>query len=164
MVIAGLPGATAFDVDEAVVSSPRDTVLVSASRSAQGAAHYGAYSMTRDRDLRQDGSLLDFGGEVVISGHYPEFRAEVRAAIALDGDRGIVEMLDGITKLPRYCLQLQDNPRVDVVANTSGRRIIRDTATRDFFMLQPGEHVRATQLIVHVKYPPSIGNWSSADG
>ncbi|MCW2561621.1 MAG: hypothetical protein JWQ31_181 [Mycobacterium sp.] len=79
MVIAGLPGATAFDVDEAVVSSPRDTVLVSASTAAEGAAHYGAYSMTRDCDLRPDGSLLDFGGEVIISGHYPDFRAEVRA-------------------------------------------------------------------------------------
>ena len=84
-------------------------------------------------------------------------------AFALDGNPSIAEMLDGITKLPRYCLQLQDNPRVEVIANTSGRRIIRDTATRDFFMLLPGEHENATQLIVYVKYPPSIGNWSSAD-
>jgi hypothetical protein len=84
-------------------------------------------------------------------------------AFTLDGDRSIAEMLDGISKLPRYCLQLQDNPGVEVIANTSGRRIIRDTATRDFFMLQPGEHENATQLIVYVKYPPSIGNWSCAD-
>jgi hypothetical protein len=84
-------------------------------------------------------------------------------AFALDGDRSIAEMLDGITRLPRYCLQLQDNPGVEVTANTSGRRIIRDTATRDFFMLLPGEHENATQLIVHAKYPPSIGNWFRAD-
>jgi hypothetical protein len=31
MVIAGLPGATAFDNDGVVVTSPRDTVTVSAS-------------------------------------------------------------------------------------------------------------------------------------
>jgi hypothetical protein len=84
-------------------------------------------------------------------------------AVALDGKGSIAEMLDGIAKLPRYCLQLQDNPGVEVVANTSGRRIIRDTATRDFFMLLPGEHESATQLVVYVKYPPSIGNWSIAD-
>jgi hypothetical protein len=84
-------------------------------------------------------------------------------ANALDGDRSIADMLDGITKLPRYCLQLQDNPGVEVTVNTSGRRIIRDTATRDFFMLLPGEHENATQLIVHAKYPPSIGNWFRAD-
>ncbi|MDT5208401.1 MAG: hypothetical protein QOF67_816 [Mycobacterium sp.] len=84
-------------------------------------------------------------------------------AVALDGKGSIAEMLDGIAKLPRYCLQLQDNPGVEVVANTSGRRIIRDTATRDFFMLLPGEHESATQLVVYVKYPPSFGNWSIAD-
>jgi len=79
MVIAGLPGATAFDNDEAVVSSPRDTVTVSASTAAEGASHYGAYSMTSDCDLRADGSLLDFGGDVVISGHFPNFRVQVSA-------------------------------------------------------------------------------------
>src|SRR5258705_9773174 len=30
-------------------------------------------------------------------------------AVSLDGDRGIAEILDGIAKFPRYCLQLQDN-------------------------------------------------------
>lgn len=79
MVIAGLPGATAFDNDDAVVISPRDTVTVSASTAAEGASYYGAHSMTRDCDLRADGSLLDFGGGVVISGRYPEFRVHVRA-------------------------------------------------------------------------------------
>lgn len=84
-------------------------------------------------------------------------------ALALDGNRSIAEMLDGIARLPRYCLQLKDNPGVEVIANTSRRRIIRDTATRDFFMLLPGEHENATHLIVYVKYPPAVGNWSSVD-
>jgi len=84
-------------------------------------------------------------------------------AVSLDGDRSIAEILDGIAKFPRYCLQLQDNPGVEVIANTSRRRIIRDTATGDFFMLLPGEHEGARQLIVYAKYPPSIGNWSSTD-
>ena len=84
-------------------------------------------------------------------------------AVALDGNGSIAEMLDGIAKLPRYRLQLHDNPGIEVVTNTSGRRIVRDTATRDFFMLLPGEHESATQLIVYAEYPPSIGNWSSTD-
>lgn len=79
MVIAGLPGATAFDVDDAVVTSPRDTVTVSASTAAEGASHYGAYSMSRDCDLRADGSHLDFGGDVVISGQFPNFLVQVNA-------------------------------------------------------------------------------------
>lgn len=77
MVIAGLPGAAAFDNDDVVVTSPRDTVTVSASTAADGASHYRAYSMTRDCDLRADGSLLDFGGDVVISGQFPDFRVQV---------------------------------------------------------------------------------------
>ena len=84
-------------------------------------------------------------------------------AVSLDGDRSIAEILDEIAKFPRYCLQLQDNPGVEVIANTSRRRIIRDTATGDFFMLLPGEHEGARQLIVYAKYPPSTGNWSSTD-
>jgi len=83
-------------------------------------------------------------------------------AATLDGNGSIAAMLDGISELPRYCLQLLDNPGIEVVTNTSGRRIVRDAATRDFFMLLPGEHEGATQLTVHVEYPPSIGNWSRA--
>ncbi|MFI1918148.1 DUF6670 family protein [Nocardia sp. NPDC020380] len=79
MVIAGLPGATALDNDDAVTTSPRDTVTVSVSTAAPGAAFYRAYSMTEQCRLAADGSLLDFGGDVVIEGTYPEFR--VRACL-----------------------------------------------------------------------------------
>jgi hypothetical protein len=85
-------------------------------------------------------------------------------AVTLDGDGGIADMVEGIASSTRYCLELQDNPRVEIVSRSSGRRIVRDTATGDFFMLQPGEHKGATQLIVYAKYAPPIGNWSSADG
>jgi hypothetical protein len=79
MVIAGLPGATALDNDAAVSTTPRDTVTVSASTAAAGAAFFRAYSMANDCDLRADGSVLDFGGDVVISGEFPEFDVAVRA-------------------------------------------------------------------------------------
>jgi len=85
-----------------------------------------------------------------------------QSAVTLDADGGIADMLDGMARLPRYCLELQGNPRVEVAARANGRRIVRDTATGDFFMLKPGEHAGATRLIVHAKYPPAIGNWSSA--
>ncbi len=78
MVIAGLPGATALDNDDAVTTTPRDTVTVSASTAARGAAFYQAYSMTEQCRLEDDGSLLDFGGDVVIEGTYPDFRVSVK--------------------------------------------------------------------------------------
>ncbi|WP_433654383.1 DUF6670 family protein [Nocardia sp. CA-128927] len=79
MVIAGLPGATALDNDDAVVRSPRDTVTMSASTAAPGVAHFGAYSMSEQCVLTPDGSLLDFGGDVVVTGTYPDFHVRVGA-------------------------------------------------------------------------------------
>ncbi|MCP2293316.1 hypothetical protein APR08_006279 [Nocardia amikacinitolerans] len=78
MVIAGLPGATALDNDHAVTTTPRDTVTVSVSTAAPGAAFFRAYSMAEECRLEPDGSLLDFGGDVIIEGGYPNFRVTVR--------------------------------------------------------------------------------------
>lgn len=79
MIIAGLPGAHAMDNDDAVVTTPRDTVTVSVSTAAPEAAFYRAYSMTEQCDLRADGSVLNFGSnDVTISGSYPDFRVSVR--------------------------------------------------------------------------------------
>ncbi len=79
MVIAGLPGATALDNDAGVTTSPRDTVTVSVSTAAPEAAFYRSYSMANECQLRPDGSLLDFGGDVVIEGAYPNLQVSVRA-------------------------------------------------------------------------------------
>jgi hypothetical protein len=87
MIIAGLPGATALDNDEAVTTSPRDTVTVSVSTAAPGAAMFRAYSMAEQCHLQADGSRLDFDSDVIITGTYPnmqisvssdEFTAELR--------------------------------------------------------------------------------------
>ncbi|NMN97187.1 DUF6670 family protein [Antrihabitans stalactiti] len=78
MIIAGLPGATAFDNDQGVTTSPRDTAAVSVSTAAPDAAFYRAYSMTGECDLRADGSVLNFGDDLVISGTYPDFQVSAR--------------------------------------------------------------------------------------
>ncbi|MFD6397478.1 DUF6670 family protein [Nocardia sp. NPDC060249] len=77
MIITGLPGATALDNDHAVTTSPRDTATVSVSTAAPGAEFFRAYSMTGDCDLRADGSLLNFGDDIVISGTYPNLHVSV---------------------------------------------------------------------------------------
>ena len=78
MIIAGLPGATALDNDDAVTTSPRDTATVSVSTAAPGAEFFGAYSMTQECDLRPDGSHLGFGDDVTITGTYPDFQVTMR--------------------------------------------------------------------------------------
>jgi hypothetical protein len=86
------------------------------------------------------------------------------SATTLDGEGGIADLLDGIARFPSYCLQLQGNPRVQVVAQANGQRIVRDTSTGEFFKLRADEHQDATTITVHAKYSPPIGNWSTADG
>lgn len=76
MVMAGMPGQSAFDVDEVVSTSPRDTVTVSISTAA--AAQYRSLSMTSECTLQSDGRHLQFGSFLTISGHHPEFSVEAR--------------------------------------------------------------------------------------
>jgi hypothetical protein len=84
------------------------------------------------------------------------------SAPTLDASGDIADMLDAIAGLPRYCLELSGNSRVQVVAQANGRRIVRDTATGEFFKLLAGEHVGAPRITVHAKYPPPVGNWMPA--
>ncbi|OBK23579.1 hypothetical protein A5635_19125 [Mycobacterium asiaticum] len=79
MIVAGLPGATAFDNDAAITTSPRDTATVSVSTAAPAAAMFAAYSMTEECHLEPDGSRLDFGGAVTIEGRYPNLQISTTA-------------------------------------------------------------------------------------
>ena len=92
--------------------------------------------------------------------HQPRPLPVTYSAMTLKGHGDIADMVEGFAKLPRYCLQLQDNPRVEVVPQANGRRIVKDTTTGEYFTLRPGEHEDESRLIVYARYPPPIGNWS----
>lgn len=74
MIIVGFPGATAIDIDEAVIRSPRDMATVSVSTAAPDSNLYRAYSVADSCDFAEDGSSLKFGDELTISGSFPEFK------------------------------------------------------------------------------------------
>ncbi|WP_280194352.1 DUF6670 family protein [Nocardia farcinica] len=75
MVMAGMPGQRAFDVDDVVITTPRDTATVSISTAA--AAHYGTVSMCDDCVFQLGDDELQFGAELTLGGHYPEFVAAI---------------------------------------------------------------------------------------
>lgn len=77
MVMAGTPGFAAFDVETQSVDRPRDAAAVSVSTAADGAYQYGVRSVVRDCHLADDGSLLEFGRDLQITGTYPRFTVEV---------------------------------------------------------------------------------------
>lgn len=71
MVMAGMPGQRAFDVDDVVTTTPRDTATVSISTGA--AAYYGTVSLRDDCVFQPGDDELQFGAELTFGGHYPEF-------------------------------------------------------------------------------------------
>lgn len=78
--IVGFPGMRVFDIDHAVdpVDGPRHTASVAHGTAKAIAGHFRSYSMTREMELHNDGSLLRFGDEVTISGTYPDYRLQSR--------------------------------------------------------------------------------------
>ena len=77
-VLLGRPGAAVFDNDF-LPGSPRDTATVSIGTAATGSEGFRVYSMPQDCDLREDGSRVRFGDELVITGGFPDFAVTIRS-------------------------------------------------------------------------------------
>ncbi len=74
MSIVGTPGVAIFSNDHAITTSATDTAyLVSAAGSMRGEGLH-TYSVARDCEFREDGSLVRFGNDLTIEGAYPDFR------------------------------------------------------------------------------------------
>ena len=74
MSLIGATGSLAFDNDHALVDEPRRNASVVIGTAASHPAHFGNYSTARDFLSRPDGSLMQFGDDLTISGGYPEYR------------------------------------------------------------------------------------------
>jgi hypothetical protein len=71
--------------------------------------------------------------------------------------------LEHLATLPRYCLELVDNPRIEVVTGEDGMATwITDSDTGEKFAIKTADLENATRLCVHADSPPTIGNWSQA--
>ena len=65
-----------------------------------------------------------------------------------------------LATLPRYCLELQSNPRIEVASDADATATwIADTETGERFGIRTADLESATQLCVHAETPPTIGNW-----
>ncbi|AXQ28158.1 hypothetical protein D0B54_05480 [Solimonas sp. K1W22B-7] len=77
MTMLGTPGAVMFDNDYLIRGHPRDTATFLSSTAADSAHHYRAYSIARECQTREDGSLVAFGDDLEISGVYPRYQVRV---------------------------------------------------------------------------------------
>jgi hypothetical protein len=72
----------------------------------------------------------------------------------------VKEHLKFLATFPRYCLDLEDNPRVEVVTDADGAQtLITDKDTGEKFGIKTVDLENATRLCVHAESPPTIGNW-----
>lgn len=78
MSVIGTPGAQVFDVDHALVDSPRGNATVVSGTAATHPRHFAGYSIARDCDMSENGGRVRFGREVEITGCYPDYRVQAR--------------------------------------------------------------------------------------
>ena len=72
----------------------------------------------------------------------------------------VKEHLKFLATLPRYCLDLEDNPRVAVVTDADGAPYCDHRYGHESsFGIRTADLENATRLCVHAESPPTIGNW-----
>lgn len=77
MVMAGVPGMAAFDIDSNGIDDPRNTAAVSVSTAADTAYYYQCTSMVHGARLDPAGLSLTFGGDTVVEGKFPSFTVRI---------------------------------------------------------------------------------------
>jgi hypothetical protein len=71
--------------------------------------------------------------------------------------------LERLATLPRYCLELEDNPRIEVVTDADGTATwISDKDTGERFGIKTADLEIAARLCVHAENRPTFGNWRQA--
>jgi hypothetical protein len=68
--------------------------------------------------------------------------------------------LDHLETLPVYCLELENNSRVETTPNADGTETwVTDTKTGEKFAVRTQDIEAITRLCVHAESQPTIGNW-----
>lgn len=89
MAIVGTPGVAVFANDHLITTSPADTAYVVSATGAMSHDQFRASSVRDDCRIASDDSSIDFGDDVHIEAHYPDFsvvrrhpEAEVQLTLA----------------------------------------------------------------------------------
>lgn len=85
MSILGTAGQRFTDTDHMLVDTPRRNATQVSGTAAPETGQFASYSIDRDCDIAEDGSLIRLGRDITLSGTYPDIRLQVtRDAFALD--------------------------------------------------------------------------------
>ncbi|WP_188785193.1 DUF6670 family protein [Nocardioides phosphati] len=87
MAMVGRTGVEVFDNDDVIAGTPRTTATLSIGTAATGPGWFERYNTLADCDLREDGSHIQFGHDLIIDGTFPNYRIIVdRPGLRLDLD------------------------------------------------------------------------------
>jgi len=103
MALIGSSGVRFIDTDHMLKTKPADNATQVSGTAVEETAQFASYSVKRDCDIREDGSLIRFGSDVTLSGCYPTVRLQVsREAFQLDIQLSIHDNVTWFADLPVY--------------------------------------------------------------
>ena len=103
MSIVGAAGALAFDTDHALASSPRRSAALVSGTAATHPNLFRSYSIDHDCDMRADGSVIQFGQDLKITGRYPDYHVSASYAdFELEIDIHNTDKVSWFVKSPVY--------------------------------------------------------------
>lgn len=78
MSVIGTPGALAFDVDHALKDTPRQNATAFMGTAATHPQQFQGYAIARDCQFSEDGSHIQFGNTIIMTGQYPDYHVLAR--------------------------------------------------------------------------------------
>ncbi len=79
MSVIGTSGALAFDTDHALKSSPRHNATAVMGTAVTHPHQFQGYAIEHDCQFAEDGSHIQFGDNIVITGKYPHYHVIARS-------------------------------------------------------------------------------------
>ncbi|MGW3542341.1 DUF6670 family protein [Nocardia niigatensis] len=77
LALIGTAGVEAFDLDDMVADTPRTTATLAVGTAAPGASWFRRYSTRRDCHFEQDGSHIQIGENLTLTGTFPDYEIVV---------------------------------------------------------------------------------------
>lgn len=103
MILLGTPGALAFDHDDITLGDPRQTATLFSSTAAVDEHLLKAYIIPEQANIQENGSLIELGEEVSISGTLPNIHLQgAYHGLSFDFELDVSEHISWFIKTPIY--------------------------------------------------------------
>lgn len=103
MSIIGTSGSLAFDNDFALKDTPRNNATLVVGTGTKKTNIFSGYSIAKECQFAEDGSHLQFGNDLTITGNYPDFKLHSgNENYQIDLDLKLTDKITWFIKTPFY--------------------------------------------------------------